>query len=249
MRTPLVKLREDAGITRQQLALALDVAERTIGRWESGERTPSMSVRGPLAGTLGCSLATLNAALRDDEEINGHSVNKLGLLVSLEQGATEIRWWEPVSMPALLQTERYALSVESAWPLSSSESEIARRVSLRMQRQKVLDRLRLFALIDRSVLTRATGGPSVMAGQVEHLRSLTERPNIDVRVVPLDQRAHAAGTGPFKILTGDGDYPHTVITHSLLGPQYWDGPLFLPPYENVFEHLWSESDDLAKIEL
>ena len=34
-------LREALGLIRRELAIRLDVAEATVGRWESGERTPA----------------------------------------------------------------------------------------------------------------------------------------------------------------------------------------------------------------
>ena len=35
------KLRETLGLTRRELAIKLDVSEITVGRWESGKRTPA----------------------------------------------------------------------------------------------------------------------------------------------------------------------------------------------------------------
>jgi len=39
--TEIKTLREALGLTRRELAIKLDVAEATVGRWESGERTPA----------------------------------------------------------------------------------------------------------------------------------------------------------------------------------------------------------------
>ena len=235
-------------MTQEDLAARLNISAKSVSRHESGERVPRMPTVRKLAKLYGVPVSVINDALADN--LNGHSVGNLGLLVSLEQGASEIRWWEPVSLCGLLQTEDYATAVESAGPTPASSDEIARRVALRMRRKQVLDKLRLSAIIDRSVLVRDTGGPEVMADQLAHLRALCERPNIAVRVAPFDQRAHAAGTGPFTIIAGDTpDAPYTVVTHHLLGPQLWEMRPFVEAYETLFAHLWSVSDDLAKVEL
>jgi len=252
MRRRLIQLREDAGITREDLAHRLNKSVRAVARWETGERTPLMPQRLSLARELGCSLALVNVALADDDDApNPHVVRKTHrLFASLEQGATALHTYQPVSLPGLLQTPAYATQVESVWPVDASTEDIARRVALRLARQKVLDRLRLFALIDASVLTRDTGGPEVMASQLDHLRKLCERPNVSVRVVPLDQRAHAAGAGSFTLFTGeDEDAPYVVATENLGGPSYHEDPRLCDAYESLFSSLWRESHDLEKIEL
>lgn len=203
-------------------------------------------------------MATFNAALAADdglEQLNGHQMpNGLAMLVGLEQGASVIHWWESVSMPGLLQTEAYAYAVESVGPNAAGSGERARRVALRMRRQQVLERpdgLQLFALLDASVLLRTTGSAAIMAEQVAHLRVMDERPNVHVRVVPLDQRAHAAGSGPFTLITGqESESPYVVVTHNVMGPDYSEIAMMVQAYETLFWHLWrEESHGLAQVEL
>lgn len=252
MRDALVQLREDACLTRQQLAHLLDVAERTVGRWESGERTPLMSQRQPLATALRCSLRAVNVALRgDDEAPNGHVVRKrFKLFASLEQGATALDTYQPVTLPGLLQTRRYAMAVEAAWPVEASEQDVERRVESRLVRQRVLATLRLRALIDASTLHRVTGGPSVMDEQIAHLHKLSKRDNIEIRVVPFDHRGHAAGAGSFTLFTGEDEIaPYAVATEDLRGPTYDEDPTMVERYEVLFSHLWGEADDVAQVEL
>jgi hypothetical protein len=116
-----------------------------------------------------------------------------------------------------------------------------------MARQRVLDRLRFYALLDASVLLRETGGPDVMAAQLAHLRAMAERPNVDVRVVPLDQRAHAGFRGPFKLV---GPGPTVVVTEDLSsGFSYRDSPTVVKAHAQLWSYLWEGGRDVAQVEL
>lgn len=79
-----------------------------------------------------------------------------------------------------------------------------RVVGLRMDRQRRLDSdrdpLQLLALIEESVLDRPVGGPAVMRRQLEHLISMSERDNVEIRVLPTSAGWHDGGVGPFKLL-------------------------------------------------
>lgn len=253
MREALVKLRENAGLTRQELAHLLGVNERTVGRWETGERTPLMSQRSPLAKYLRVSLTLVNDALRgvDLAAPNGHLVRRtFRLFASLEQGAVALDTYQPVSLPGLIQTRRYATVVETAWPINASAEDVERRVESRLVRQRVLATVRLRALIDASVLHRDTGGAAVMAEQLDHLRRLAECPNIEIRVVPFDHRAHVAGQGSFTLFTGEEeDTPYAVATEDLRGPTHHEDPTMVMAYVALFSHLWSVSDEVAEVEL
>jgi DNA-binding XRE family transcriptional regulator len=175
-------MREDAGLTRQELAHKLGVNPKTVQRWETGETAPLMSQRIDLAGVLDectagrtITLPDVHRALDDDDNgpINGHRVTRrLGMLVALEQAAGALWTYQTTAVPGLLQTPEYAGVVERVAPDRPSAKEVARRVALRMRRQKVLHSLSLSALIDASVLQRTTGGPDIMAEQVGHLLAL-----------------------------------------------------------------------------
>lgn len=49
-------------MTRLGLALATDVSERTLARYESGEGQPTLDVARRIADVLGCSLDDLAAS-------------------------------------------------------------------------------------------------------------------------------------------------------------------------------------------
>lgn len=65
---------------------------------------------------------------------------------------------------------------------------IGRLVKVRMQRQQVLDRegLQLSVVLDESVLTRRIGDESVMYEQLQRLAREADRPNLTMRILPLN---------------------------------------------------------------
>lgn len=255
VRRTLIAMREDAGLTRQELAHTLGVNPKTVQRWETGENAPLMSQRIDLARVLDehttgrtVTLADVHRAIDDDRgPINGHRVTRrLGMLVALEQAAGELWTFETTVMPGLLQTPEYATAVERVAPDQPSAKEVARRVALRMRRQKVLHSLTLRAVVDASVLRRTTGGKEVMAAQLVHLREMAERPNIDIRVLPFDDRAHAGWAGPFRlVMSPDEDLPFAVVTFRTTGPQYNEELPTVRAHIELWEHLWRASRDLA----
>jgi transcriptional regulator with XRE-family HTH domain len=247
MRRQLIEMREERGSRGRKLAHLVDVNVRSVCRWETGERTPQMGERARLVEVLNRPLADVLRALDDHDGLfDGHQVSRLGHLVSLEQGASELCTFETTVMPGLLQTEAYATIVERVAPDHPSTAEVARRVGLRMRRQSVLDSLRLRALLDASILERQTGGPAVMAGQLMHLRRMAGRPNIEVRILPLDERAHAAGRGSFMLFTAaEEDVPSMVIIDTAAGVEYLGKPHEVEAHVDLWDHLWRIGDGLA----
>lgn len=101
---------------------------------------------------------------------------------SAESLATILRCWNPSIVPGLLQTEAYAraiLSVEKYAP-----EQLDELVSARLERQRVLDRVRFIAVLDHSVPQRMIGSAQVMAEQCEKLVAVAQRPRISLHVVP-----------------------------------------------------------------
>lgn len=57
--SPIRAARIAAGMTQQQLADALGVAQQSVTRWETGEREPRVSTLKRIAAVLGCDLSAL----------------------------------------------------------------------------------------------------------------------------------------------------------------------------------------------
>lgn len=221
MRWRLIEMREEKQLTREAVAQRLNVNVRSVHRWETGESTPQQPHRAALARLYERPLADVLRAVRDDDgAVKGHKVTKLGHLVSLEQGCGELHTFETTAVPGLLQTPEYATVVESASIDHPTAAEVARRVALRIRRQQALHSLRLWAVIDASVLLRQAGRPEVMTAQVVHLREMAVRPNISVRVLPLTERAFPAASSFMLFTSPDDRVPFMVVRDTAAGPEW-----------------------------
>jgi len=125
-------------------------------------------------------------------------------LIALEAEAESVRWYSPMLVPGLLQTERYAREVIRSGLLIAPPGEIERRVQVKMTRQRVLTRdnpLQLAVVVDEAAILRMVGGPQIMREQLAHLTVTATQPNISVQMLPLAAGAHPATTGEFTILS------------------------------------------------
>ena len=121
-----------------------------------------------------------------------------------EADAESIGIWEPMVVPGLFQTEKYSRALLQAWVtrFALPAGEVDRRVAARRLRQEILTRdplPQVSAVIDESVLRRRIGEPPVMREQLSHLMAISELPNVDLRILPLDGE-HMVATGPFNYL-------------------------------------------------
>lgn len=122
--------------------------------------------------------------------------------VDAEQRATVIRWWEPLLIPGLLQTEEYARTLFETWQPVTGVDDIATLVAGRLSRQEIFTRAdspSLRAVIDEQVLHRCVGSVKIMRSQLLHLASMASRPFISVHVIPAVAGAHVGLLGAFAI--------------------------------------------------
>ncbi|MDA8369101.1 MAG: helix-turn-helix transcriptional regulator [Nocardiopsaceae bacterium] len=230
--TELKRLREKAGISGEQAASQLDWSQSKVSRIENGRITVNAK-----------DLRSLLSLYEVPEE-------KQGKYFELSKGSKVKGWWEayadaiprdyadyieleteacailtysPQIINGILQTEEYAKRVVQSALLISPPGEVARRVSVRMERQErlVKDCSRALSIVlDEAVLRRKVGGPEVMSAQLRHLLMLAEQENVTIRVLPSEVGEHPATAGEFTILQfpeeDDTDVVHVeAMTSSL----------------------------------
>ena len=166
--------------------------------------------------------------------------------LGLEAAASLIRTYEVQFVPGLLQTADYARSVVLLGHGRASADELDRRVDLRMQRQKVLDRtdpVQLWAVIDEAVLRRSVGSRAAMRGQIEALIDATQRKSVQLQVVPFEVGGHSAAGGAFSILRfPDQELPDIVYVEQLSSALYLDKRDDVELYVDAMERLCVEAD-------
>ena len=146
--------------------------------------------------------------------------------LGLEAAASVIRTYEVQFVPGLLQTAEYARAVVLLGHDAPGETQVERRVNVRVTRQRLLARANpplLWAVVDEAALRRTIGGRDVLRGQIEHLLEVTKLPNVRLQVVPFDVGGHAAAGGAFSILRfPDEDLPDVVYVEQLNSALYLD---------------------------
>ena len=207
----LRRARSAAQLSQEDLGKAINYSSSLMSAVENGQRPPTHDYlvgvdralnTGGLFERLLVSVDCAPVWLRD--------------WVIFERKATLIRWFQPLLVPGLLQTEAYARAVLE-WGGLLSPAEIERSVASRMERQSVLDRSlppQFIAIVDETVLTRLVGSAAVMAEQCDRLLKALERPHVHLQVVPASAGAHAGLAGPF-ILAKGRDFEAAHLDNSL----------------------------------
>jgi len=111
--------------------------------------------------------------------------------IGLEDEASSIAIWHVDVLPGLLQTPDYAKHIIGSYSQIEpvTPGMIDRLVRVRIRRQQVLDRdfaVKLSVVLDESVLQRRIGTDRVMAEQLQRLEQDASRPNVELRILPLD---------------------------------------------------------------
>lgn len=141
----------------------------------------------------------------------------------LESRATEIRSFDGLVLPGLLQTREYAEATIRAADPDASEQVIERFVEFRMVRQQVLEReqpIKFKSIVDEGVLRRAVGGVETMRAQLAHLLELSEHDRVEIRVLPFLFGGHPGQAGSFQVLFQPHPHPEVGYAETLAGQLY-----------------------------
>jgi transcriptional regulator with XRE-family HTH domain len=208
----LRRLREVATLTGDDVAARLGWSPSKVSRIETSQ---SVITAGDLrklldvyevSGSQRDQLLELgrNAQQRGWWDAYGDTLRpEVATLIALEADAESVRWWAPMAVPGLLQTEQYARDIIRSHLIMAPSARIDRRVQVRLTSQGVLSRNdppEIAVVLDEAVVRRAIGGPDVHRAQLLHLAEMAERPNITMQVLPFAAGAHSALTGGFAIL-------------------------------------------------
>lgn len=161
--------------------------------------------------------------------------------VGLEVAAKLIRTYEVLFVPGLLQTEAYARAVVQLGKTFLPPEEIEQRVALRVTRQQILTRanpVRLWAVIDESVLKRPIGGRDAMCEQIEQLLKVSQQPNVTLQVMPFSSGGYPGAGGAFTIMRfPEGDLPDVVYIEHAASALFLDKLEDLDEYAAIMEAL------------
>ena len=248
----LQELREAAGLKREEAARVLRVAPATVRRMEMAEVALKIPYVQVLLTTYGVADDEAAAFVALAEEANQpgwwqrfHDVlpDWFSLYVSLEGAARIVRSYEPHFVPGLLQTEEYARAVLEAGTIGRTGPEtIERHVSLRMERQRLLERPdppHLWVIMDETVLRRPVSGSGrVMRDQVDKLLEFAERDRVTLQIAEFASGPHPGTYAPFTLFRfGAPELPDMVYTEYLTGALYLDSRREVATHLEVLDHM------------
>ncbi|HET6298905.1 MAG TPA: helix-turn-helix transcriptional regulator [Kribbella sp.] len=247
----LRRLRERAAVSRSDAGWAIRASESKISRLELGR--VGFKERDVL--DLLSLYGVMEAAERDRLLQLARDANHRGwwhqygdvtpdwfdAYLGLEAAAELIRTYEIQFVPGLLQTAEYTRAVARLTPGDRSDAEVEQVVALRTSRQKVFERqpaLKLWAVIEESVLRRPIGGVTVLREQLEALLAAIKRPNITLQIIPTGDSGHAATGGAFSVLRfPEPDPPDVVYLEHLTSALYLDKRDDVDAYTRILDIL------------
>jgi len=245
----LKKCREDAGYTQEQVSRHFE--------WHSAKVTRIENARVPVTPRDVNDLLTLYRVADSDYRDALMTLSRLarhrgwwtdykdvmrpGNFVGMEADASSAKFWEPIVLPGLLQSEQYMRALIGSGRSHDPQAANDRRVELRMTRQRRLtgpSPLEFWAIVDESAVRRLVGGPEVMSDQWQRLLEMGDLPNVTVQVLPFDAGEHAFLGGSVALLEfPDVAHLDVVYLEGLAGDYYEEQPAEVKRYRLEFERL------------
>ncbi|MFY1670020.1 helix-turn-helix domain-containing protein [Plantactinospora sp. WMMB334] len=244
-------LRHRAGLTREDVAERTHMNPATLWRLETARARPQRRTLLGLLDVYGVTDLERRLELVDLAKDAGQLgwlqayedqlPDEYSTYISFESEAQTVRNYESLFVPGLLQTEAYARAVTSGLLPDGTEEEVERRVEARLKRQDSItgdEPLKVWAILDESVLHRRVGGAEVMRDQLQHLAKLTKLPNVTVQVLPFEVGAHPGMYGAFAIMgfpdPADSDL---VYIENRVNALFLERDTDIASYTDLFEHL------------
>ncbi|WOX10040.1 helix-turn-helix transcriptional regulator [Streptomyces sp. N50] len=247
--TELRKLREHAGLTSSAAAGQLGVKQAQISSIEAGRYAVSADRVRTFARAYSCADLALVDALAEMtggrmrgwwDEYREHLPAGLIDLAELEHYAAELRVAMVIHIPALLQTTDHARALFRGVFPPLQQYEIEHRLTHRIKRQGILHRADptpYTATIHEAALRMGYGGRDIAAAQLKHLISMSELPQVTVRVVPFGRESfHGTGQG-IDYVAGAVPQLDTVQLDTHHGCEFLDGEAQLSKYRSVVDHM------------
>ncbi|MBC3194200.1 helix-turn-helix domain-containing protein [Pseudonocardia sp. C8] len=249
----LRRLRGNAGLKLEDAARGLGCSTSKISRLENGKAVPRiaevdalLALYGGVADVEADMLHRLVAQSRtrgwwepftEGLRTDRYVLPAPGRYTAVETDATGIDAFDLSVLHGLLQTPEYARAVLRARLPGHDDWEIDQLVHLRRRRHEALTGtppLRFRSVIDESVLARGSGGPEVMAEQLDLLLELSRLPNVILLVLPFSTGVHRAHTGRLAVLEIPDELGSDLVhTEGHAGETFLDSPGDLETYRAV----------------
>ncbi|HUQ61630.1 helix-turn-helix transcriptional regulator [Lentzea sp.] len=231
----LRRLREDAGLTLEELAEVLLMSKSKLSRLETAQGNPTpRDVRDlirhfKLEGSVKAEqfMRWTRAASKKEwwhsylPTIKGG----LDLHVAMEAEAAVIRVYTIPVLPVLLQVPAYTRALYERMEPWHSPDELEKLLEVRAKRRFALEqrdgmaKLKLVAVTHESSIRQMVGSAAIMRDQLNHLIERSTLSNVELRVLPFAKTPPFTSTcmwAYFEFDDSEGDVVH-VETHASFG--------------------------------
>ncbi|MFG2223959.1 helix-turn-helix domain-containing protein [Streptomyces sp. NPDC048644] len=244
----LRKLRERAGKTAREAAGMVSTDQAKISHIEAGRIGVSEDRIRRLAVFYACDDEALVEALcaiaREHrgqywwDDYRGVLAPGFLDIAELEHHATELRCLQPITFPGILQTEDYAHALFAGAIPQLPKDELKARVEHRMKRRNILEREsppKIHAIMHEAAVRMRVGGRKVARGQLEHLLSMSDRPDLTLQVIPFASEEFIEVTLTLMYASGVVPQLDTVHIDAPIGDNHLSSAADLDRYRTLLD--------------
>jgi transcriptional regulator with XRE-family HTH domain len=253
------KLRDGCGLSSEEVAERMGWHPTKMGRLETGRSGLKAHELSGLLDVYEVEDAVAREALSELSRQGKLRVwwspysdvlaQRYSSYIAFEAEAVSARNYQASLIPGLLQTPEYARAITRAIRPDSSVEKVNALVDVRLARQNATlareEPLKLWAIVDESVVRRVVGGTAAMRKQLRHLLEASEQPHITLQVLPFKAGAHAGLLGSFVLLDfpirGDLD---VVYVEGHTSSLYLERDDDLADYGRAFDLLRASAEDV-----
>ncbi|MFC4065400.1 helix-turn-helix domain-containing protein [Actinoplanes subglobosus] len=261
MRLALRAARERTGLSQSEVAKKLGWSLSKVQRIELGEVTISPTdLRAVLVDIYQLGDQARIAELMEEARVarreryttasehRDHLPSGLLQLVQFEQAAVTIREYQSTMVPGHLQTSAM-VDATLAWfdrVLTEDVRDVLRDVRL-TRRERMVEREtapEYLLLLDESALWRLVGDAATTADQFADLAEVGRRPNVHIRILPMDSGALMGTFGAFVVLDMSGEPDDAVLyRETYLHDEIVEDTTEVRYHRDVFERFWHRALD------
>ncbi|GAA4240403.1 helix-turn-helix transcriptional regulator [Actinomadura meridiana] len=253
--TELRALREESGMTADELARRIYRSRMTVSKLENGRTRPDTRDIVKILRILGATGDKFNAILeiaceaaeRGWWDSYGDAMGpRQRMYADLESGAATIRGYNQMSIPGLVQSPEFTQALVEMDKIEGFELGYVpeRNAEARLKRQEAVFRCEGplgEIILDEFVMKRLAVPLPVMAAQLRHMvEVLTREPRFAIRVLPLDARLSPGRLPPsgFMLYTfPDPADPVLVVAENATTCLVHTEPDEVAEYERYFQRL------------
>lgn len=240
-------IRHRSDIRFKELLETLEWSAGKLSKLERGTRGTSREDIFYLLGACGADKATREqvATLVDTPDHGGflrlhdRSPDSLLGLRQDEEEATTVTSYDPVGIPALVQTDDYTRALTDDEEIVTARLERRRRLAASSRRRVTL-------FLREAALGTVVGSTQVMRDQLLHLTLLSGTPTTVIRVIPQHQGLCAALHHPATLLTLDAPARPVVYVETYAATAFHDDPEVVATYRSKFRQLGQLALDPAE---